>query len=91
MFARAPESFDGFKRGTLVRMNHNFGADKISKQTLREALSHFGQLAYIDMHGKAKQITLRFASEAQMQSFLAKASKIDNVSAIESAGSNAKF
>lgn len=82
MFARA-STFDGFKQGTLIRMNHNFGADKISKQHLREALGHFGQPAYIDMHGKAKQITLRFAAKMQADSFLAKVCSVGD--------GNAKF
>ena len=62
MFASAGESFEGFKFGTLVRMNHNFDTALLSKKFLTEALSHFGKIAYIDMHGKGKQVTIRFTS-----------------------------
>jgi len=63
MFASAGESFEGFKFGTLVRMNHNFDTALLSKKFLTEALSHFGKIAYIDMHNKGKQVTIRFTSK----------------------------
>lgn len=86
MFPREANAYEGFKRATLIRMNHNFGTGNLSKQQLREALSHFGQLAYVDMHGKAKQITLRFSTQGNMEGFLTKAAELAGKS-IESIGS----
>ena len=63
MFPRGSDVFEGFSTGTLLKLNHSVDALSLSKRTLQEALSHFGQVSYVDLHGKgAKQVTLRFAN-----------------------------
>ena len=48
MFASG-SSFDGFVKGTLIRLHHSLNTTLISKNTLREALSHFGSVAFVDL------------------------------------------
>ena len=52
MFASG-SSFDGFVKGTLFRLHHSLNFALISKKSLREALSHFGNVAYIDSQNKS--------------------------------------
>ena len=56
MFASGEQvSFDGFQRGTLIRMHHNLDNSILTKNLLKEVLSHFGMVAYIDLHGRVVQ------------------------------------
>ena len=75
-----PKKFEGFAEGTLLRITHNMNLTSISKSTLRQAMSHFGSIAYIDLHGKVVQtITLRFNSKIQTAAFISKASTSDSL------------
>jgi len=79
-----PTSFEGFAEGTLLHMTHRMNLGGVTKTSLKEALSHFGKVAYVDVHGKvAKQVTIRFATKAQAISFLAKASDCDSIDDID--------
>jgi len=56
MYAQSePGNYDGFAFGTLVRMNHRIDRGMLSKSVLRESSKHFGNVAYIDLHGKVVQ------------------------------------
>ena len=56
MFASGEKvSFDGFTRGTLIRMQHNLDNNMLTKNLLKEVLSHFGMVSYVDLHGRASQ------------------------------------
>ena len=76
----APASFEGFTQGTLLQMNHSMDPSCLKKSKLREALSHFGKVAYVDLHGKVvQQVTIRFANKAQTTGFISKATESEQV------------
>ena len=64
MFSNSVDASDGgFKQGTLLRMNHNLEGSLLNKRILKDTFTHFGRVAYVDLHGRgAKQITVRMAS-----------------------------
>ena len=56
MFASGERaSFDGFSRGTLIRMHHSLDTTLLTRNLLKEVLSHFGMAAYVDLHGRIVQ------------------------------------
>ena len=53
MFATGEKaSYEGFSRGTLLKMSHNLASDLLNKQNLKQALGHFALVAYLDIYGK---------------------------------------
>ena len=67
-----------FDAGTLVSLNFS-KAGLFTKQLLKEAMKHFGSPIHIDLFGKgSRSATIRFASQIESQSFLAKAADLDN-------------
>lgn len=77
MFSSSANTSDGgFKQGSLLRMNHSLEGSLLNKRILKDTFTHFGKVAYVDLHGRgAKQITVRMASLQNAQSFLAKATE----------------
>ena len=72
-------NFEGFVAGTLLYLNHNLGAGILTKKLLKEVITHFGQVAYIDVYGKkGHQVTIRFGSKALSEGFLTKAADTED-------------
>lgn len=53
MFASGDQTnWEGFKVGTLVRLNHKLNKGLLSRSLLKQVISHFGTVAYVDLHDK---------------------------------------
>ena len=55
-----------------MNLSRATASGKLSRTLLKETLSHFGPVAYVDLHGKPVVVTLRFTSIAQTIGFLSK-------------------
>ena len=75
---QAAAEFEGFKFGTLLRINHTIESSLLSRQLLRQVMNHFGTISYIDLHEPIpKWATIRFRTVQLMRDFIAKAGEIE--------------
>ena len=65
-------------------MSHRIDPGILSKRHLKETFEHFGGVSYVDLHNKVvQQVTLRFNTQSQLMSFLAKATTESEIEGIE--------